>query len=1258
MPNDVSQDEIDKLIAESGQLKKKKTLKINVPARPITPRDKRPALSQSLTQEDLDALIASMAEEQDSQPIEIDAPPEPVEDDSEKALDQSGMDSLIAGIQAEETGPEAEPAPEAQEEELEETLSQEQLDTLFAAAPESVEDVPEAAPEPGEADSEAALDQGDMDALIADLKTGVPEAQPEEEPREEELGRKLDQSELDALLTTDAGEQLKPELDAEAAETAEAPGDSGAILLTQEDLDRMTAEAEERISAEEETKPEKAEEPESPLIDQEDMDALLSQIMPSDTEEEAEPEPEQAVEPDSEISQSLSQEDMDALFQTMTADAASEKPQTETVEEQIDETVTQDVPADIPPAGDDVAEDSVATLTEDDLNELLAGKDSEDALDAKHIDDTVLPQKEEEIGADMDVTLDTQGDTAAQLSDADLEGILGSNELDLNAAPEPESEAAGPADADESLDSVPEQSPAEAGEDVDEGIGEENLAAAGTVQESDIDDAALAEQIEGITKDKEQPEELEAPAPAATESEKPPLEQDEAVLSAVVATQAPKKQKKKEVSLSLPEISPHIMAKAGLSIAAGLVFALVSYFVLSNLQTRSPGLAVPGAEKTHGLENAMQRAKACVTAEDYKSALEIISVPIASAPPSPLRSEAQFVRAEAAYKLLPHKPTKFAMELVDSYIETFIADAPGHPGTSEALQWKAEIFARAGVPYAAHDTYERILRDYPGVKNKPMILFNAGRNALEIGRTRDAIARLQELQDAYPASRLAAEGKLLLGKALIKNNDVEAGQNLLIHAANANLSNRFGAQATSMLADISFDEGDYEGGIKILEKRLESPITDRGNDEILLMLAKGYQATGQHEAAANTLRDLIRFYPETKNAPEAYLKLSESLEQLGGRDDALRIAAEAAQRFPGNPDVLLQYAQLRERAGDAFGAADVLLAADKTGADKPQILLTAARQLQKAGEYTQAEQILRDLQKRYPGTPQTIEGNTELAKIIFERGDIAPALQLMEEMAALAAHTPQENETLVPLGRMYQQLGLSNKAADVYRNIAANSADPKLLAISAMAILDAGNISEGLEIARRINAANLEPQTAYPFLTQYGRSLLRTQPAQGVALMEKAHNDYPGQRSISDAMALLETYLAMNEDTKAESLIDALAAEATPATSEDFRASALLFADHSFKKGEYARAEKAYDMAINASVRETSLQQWAGYQKANTLLMQGRNDESLPILKRIAGSSSPWVDDAQLKLDYLDLNGRVTGNVPGPDLSDGGTQDG
>ena len=112
-----------------------------------------------------------------------------------------------------------------------------------------------------------------------------------------------------------------------------------------------------------------------------------------------------------------------------------------------------------------------------------------------------------------------------------------------------------------------------------------------------------------------------------------------------------------------------------------------------------------------GLENAMNRAKACVTAEDYKSALKIISDPIASAPPSPLRSEAQFVRAEAAYRLLPHKPTKFAMELVDSYIETFIADAPGHPRTSEALQWKAGIFERAGVPYAAHDTYERILRD-------------------------------------------------------------------------------------------------------------------------------------------------------------------------------------------------------------------------------------------------------------------------------------------------------------------------------------------------------------------------------------------------------------------------------------------------------------------------------------------------------------------------------------------------------------------
>ena len=865
----------------------------------------------------------------------------------------------------------------------------------------------------------------------------------------------------------------------------------------------------------------------------------------------------------------------------------------------------EEAPADVAPEPDDAVQIPEG-LGGKELDAVLAGEDSEQPLDEKAFD-AVIPESGGDAAADLDAPLD------GAASDADEPPV-----------PMPES-------SEETESFAFDPAPLEDETQDDEGgqeVGSENLAAAGTVQERGDTDEAAQEAINAL---------LNKSAGSSAEIRAEDVRAAKPRVEAEPETPSPSEPRTRRPLLVLPRIPVGLFMKAGLSLLVGLVFGLASYVFLSNYKTRVPDLEVPAVEKTQDLAQMIQRAAALMDTGDYAGAWHLLDAPVREAPPSPLRTQAEAMRIEAAYRSLGPKPARFEAELVNSYIDTFLSHAPSHPACPDVLRWKADLYERVGLPHAAYDVYHQLMTSYEELPGKPDPLLRMGRLALEVERYEKAIEHLEHLVTEYPESPEASEGRLLLGEALAHLGRHDEGRSLLMQVAGANAHTPLGAKAYTVLGRMAIDQGDYASAINLLKRRLETGTTSQGNDEILSMLAECYQATNQLQEAQDAFRDIVRFFPDSASAPHAYIELAEILDSLGKRDDALRIASEAAQEHPENPEVLLAYAKYRELTGDSRGAAEVLLNAEEAGTREPLVLLTAGNQFLEAGYPRQAKEAFERLVDTFPGTPQAISGTVALAKLAFEESEVGRGLSMLEDLAKVTENTPQEVEVLLALGEMYKELGLRKQAGEAYRTIAAKSSEPEVLAEASMALYATGAWSEGTEVARRVDVERLSERTAFRFLVDYGHAMLRSDSQRGLELMERSFAEYPEQGTMGETESLLETYLALDQFDKAVTLVDKLAGEVQPANAEAFRKLAILCGDYAMNHQDYAAAAEVYSKVIEASDRETGLMQWAKFQRANALYAQGKTEECRSLLESVAASTSSWATDAQLKLDYMEL---------------------
>lgn len=797
-----------------------------------------------------------------------------------------------------------------------------------------------------------------------------------------------------------------------------------------------------------------------------------------------------------------------------------------------------------------------------------------------------------------------------------------------------------------------------------EDVGSENLAAAATVGEHEaaVPDrqdpdafteharqerqakasAAIAAAVEHAKAGAGLPK---SPAPAAQDVPKvPEIEADQAT------TRLP----------TLPHVgffkryAPRIAA----SLLAGTIVGSGVYLGLRTFEESIPPMDTLGSVQSDRLRVAMDRAQGLMDVGDYTSAQATLWEALAGAPPSPLRDDADFLLIEA--RVRGFRP---ADRQTDQYLrlqgdmETLIERAPRHARVPEVLYWKAKLYEMDQRSlFAARDMYHRLLSEYPDLGRRDAVLLDAARLALGLSTPKPAEAYqlAQRLLTETPGSPLVGEARLIMADAYAAVGQTDDARTLYLRTAEANQDNALGAEAYLRVAQLAYDERKYQTAVEQLESRLARASTTRGNDEVYLLLGRAQRRLGMRDAARDTLTDLLNFFPESKVTPQALIELSQILFESGSRDEAVRRAQEAVVRFPANSDVQRNLGHIQGMTGNSVRAAQALLAADEAGANDPALLLTAARHYRAAGRGEDALKTYDRLRRHYPIVPESVTGGIEAAQLLAEAGRTNDALERLEGLERATKGAERHVAVLTAMLDIYAGMGIQSRVVSLARKVALEAIEPADLAkaVTAMglaAVQDPAQqeaLDEAVALYERIDTARLTDADAHRLAHTLGRALLRSDPGRGLQFIERAHLEYPAQRTRGSEIELIEAYLQSNRVNDARRMVMEIAAQVRekPTDAPYLIDAAVAWGDHLYRAGDYRLAADAFNIAVDAAssggrqVRGTRADPaWAKFQRANALLNIGDYAASRALFEEIASSNSQWSEEAGAKAKFAHL---------------------
>lgn len=694
-------------------------------------------------------------------------------------------------------------------------------------------------------------------------------------------------------------------------------------------------------------------------------------------------------------------------------------------------------------------------------------------------------------------------------------------------------------------------------------------------------------------------------------------------------------------------------ARVVASLAAGILVAGATFSWLYARQVRTPDLAKLVMQRGSALEEAMDAARRMIDEGEYARAAEELAGPIEAAPAGRERTDASFLRLEALYKAVPNNASLSRYDAVQSEIDTVLAAAPEHPRVPDALHWKALLHARGDLPFAALEAYEKLIERFPDAHGLDEILVEAARLALELGKPDKAARFADAAVQRFPTSSLYAEAKLLQGDAYAHTGQPEAARQLYTESLERSEDPAMRTEASLRLGRLAFDEGNFDSAIAQIREYLANTTTPQGNDAAYLLLAQALRKTGRDTDARGVLNDLLRFFPESKKAPLAYVELSQTLEELGERKAALQIAREGEGRYPTDPNILKNLGELLGLDGNPFSAATTLIAAEEAGAADPKVLLTAARHLRTAGILDEAERTYKRLLDTYGGSPESFLGGVELAQLYHERGNAKRALERLENIAMATEGSPQQLPALLAMAEIYEELGLTARVAQASQKAAGLTDDPQVLARAAAALIKSGGLTEGQAIVDRIDLAQVPPREAYLLLSELGTALLGVDPPRGIETMEEAYGNYPTERMAENDVTLVKAYLATERASAARRVVMDMvaAAEGKPEDAPYLLGAATAWGDYLYEQGDYRAASDAYLIADKAGAAVASPSgveknvdyAWARYQRANALLKLNELDAALALFDEIAQGSESWAREAASKAEIARLQLRLRG---------------
>jgi TolA-binding protein len=692
-------------------------------------------------------------------------------------------------------------------------------------------------------------------------------------------------------------------------------------------------------------------------------------------------------------------------------------------------------------------------------------------------------------------------------------------------------------------------------------------------------------------------------------------------------------------------------ARIGVSLLAGVLVGGGVYVLLNLIAEERAGIARVIEGSKGAVELALERARQQLTLDRPEAASAIVAPLVEGGAAVPDRASAEILDLEARYRAYMKEPRPEVLTDLHAAIDRIAEKYKDHPRLPELLCWKAKLYESDGLPFAAMDLLLGVAGHFPQYGARDAVLAEAARLALQQKDAARALEIAETILREYPASPHALEAALLSGDAHAQLGDSAAAE--AAYAAAAAHGGDAAVEASFRRGKSAFAAGDYPEAIRALDAYIGATTRPGKADEAYLLLAQSYLRAGQADAARDTAQTMIKVFEGSALLPEAYAVQARALDALGDRAAALRVAREAAARYPENVSALKTAAEFHGLTGNPIEAAQALVAADRAGAGEASVLLTAARHFNAAGMAEEARKTYQRVEDKYTGLPEAFIAAIERAQMQAHAGDSLGALKTLDRVIIASAGTPQYEDALLAKIALCEASGLRDPLAEAARALIATGPSAEYRARAVQGLLSAGDLSAAQEALATLDLGRLRPAQASALLVQFGRALRAVDPRRALETMEQAYLSYPAARTAESLGLLLEAYLAAGRPAAARRIALELEdlARQDSAYLPQVVDGQIAYGDYLFARGDYRAAADAYDRAMQAaaqlkegaSAAGSRDPAWAQFQRANALLELSDYAGCLPIFDEIAKAGGRWSADAAAKAAQARLEMRLQG---------------
>jgi len=625
-------------------------------------------------------------------------------------------------------------------------------------------------------------------------------------------------------------------------------------------------------------------------------------------------------------------------------------------------------------------------------------------------------------------------------------------------------------------------------------------------------------------------------------------------------------------------------------------------------------------------------------------ASEAVTPPAPEKPAARAKDDPAFAALRKRCEGIMKKKGTFVLNEIFDAINLFMEQNPGHPQLAQILKWKGQIYLKKKMPHAALDMYRQILMRGVGHPDYPEFMMEAAELALKLERPRDTAAWMERYLVQYADSGRVPDAELLLAKAYEQMDKISDACAIYAKLMQTQPGTPHAGQSAAALGGIALSQARYEDVVTLLEPLMAGEAHGEGGDAMRFQLAKSYRVLKQPENARRMLNEIVVFYPESPLLSDSFNELVPLLDELGMRDQALEMARQAVERFPDNVKALRHLGGLLRTGEDKQLAAETLLRADAAGANDPEVVLAAARDMHMAGLLEESEWAYRRLLEGFPEAPQLFEGRLEYGKLLYDLGRQREGIEQLETLARDSEGTPRSLPVLLSLGKMYKSLELNSRATEVYRQAAALTTEPEVVAQCAQALLDGGAGEDGVAVASRVDMMRLAPPQAARLLSGMASYLAERDTPRSAELLEQLRTKYPSEWTADLETSLLKAYIALDDSERANAMLDGLRTLAArdPVDGPRLAQAASLWAGHLLTRGDHKQASQLYEEILRLT-KSGDENHWARYQRAEALLKQEQFDAGIQLLDQVAASNAPFAEQARLKASQARLEQRLRG---------------